>query len=78
MLLNPFLKTDLIFQRYKTYEYKYYFEFMRGYAKTVVDTPTAKAMGFFSTKSYASISSLYLPKVRGMPMPHPSSEHIVN
>ncbi|MDN6194635.1 MAG: hypothetical protein L0I88_06340 [Alkalibacterium sp.] len=30
-----------------------------------VDTPTAKAMGFFSTKPYASISSLYLPKDKG-------------
>src|SRR5699024_9044317 len=25
MLLNPFLKTDLIFQRYKTYEYNLYY-----------------------------------------------------
>lgn len=42
------------------------------------DTPTAKAVGFFSAKPYASISSLYLPKAKGMPIPHPSSEHIVN
>ncbi len=25
MLLNPFLKTDLIFQRYKIYEYNLYY-----------------------------------------------------
>jgi len=49
-----------------------------GYVAGEFDTPTAKAMGFFSTKSYASISSLYLPKVRDMPIPHPSSERIVN
>lgn len=47
-------------------------------AKVFVDTPIAKAKGFFSTKRYASISSLYLSKAKGMPIPHPSSELIVN
>lgn len=55
----------------------------QGYALTsnkgrLIDTPIAKATGFFSTKRYASISSLYLSKAKGMPIPRPSSELIVN